>query len=466
MITNRLKGVTNITVAVMIGANCGLFFLVLWGMERTGVSLGTLSPLYVFAVLAGFFYASRRIYAQQDQILRLNGPSAFALAMRVGMGFVAGAMLIYVVREDVTASRVLIGVIALALVAIDTVFFAVLPGLLARSQFPDRRSDRAVLVGEGEVPGPLLHYADYCDDLGVRFVGYYSSRPNPDLHLPYLGNLEDFIRPGGDEAQAERVMLYGVAREHPEMLAVMEHCRRAGLRMYAYSNLANLFDEPVRVTACGPVHFFTFLDEPLEDPINRLMKRALDLALAAPASLFVLLPFSLLVYLRQRKEAPGPLFYRQLRYGESRRPFTIYKFRSMRVDNAGLEEQARQATQGDPRVYPFGRFLRRSSLDELPQLLNVLKGEMSLVGPRPLPLKLDEAVEQHCRAYRRRLFVKPGITGYAQIHGLRGEFTDADQMRERLAKDLHFIQHWSLNLEIKILLNTVWQIFNPPKSAY
>lgn len=188
-------------------------------------------------------------------------------------------------------------------------------------------------------------------------------------------------------------------------------------------------------------------------PAERRLKRAVDLG-AASAALVLLAPVFCAVALAIRLDSPGPVFFRQRRTGYNGQPFRILKFRSMRTmeDGAGL----RQVTLGDSRVTRVGRLLRRSSLDELPQLLNVLRGEMSLIGPRPHALAHDLAFGRTHGRYPRRHAVKPGITGWAQVSGFRGETDTAEKIEGRVRHDLAYVDNWSLRLDVAILLRTLF----------
>jgi putative colanic acid biosynthesis UDP-glucose lipid carrier transferase len=175
--------------------------------------------------------------------------------------------------------------------------------------------------------------------------------------------------------------------------------------------------------------------------------------LGAGLGLLILLPFLLLIALLIVLESRGPILFRQRRTGRDGVVFVIYKFRTMNVIEDG--SKVTQATREDNRVTRMGKFLRRSSIDELPQLINVLKGDMSLVGPRPHAVAHDEYYGQTVAGYHLRFHAKPGITGLAQISGLRGEIRDIDHMQERIARDLEYIEKWSLKTDARILLSTV-----------
>ena len=184
-----------------------------------------------------------------------------------------------------------------------------------------------------------------------------------------------------------------------------------------------------------------------------MIKRMLDVTLSSFA-LFLFTPVLLLIGLAIKLDSPGPILFRQRRLGFNQRAFQIVKFRTMTVTEDG--DVVRQATRNDQRITRVGRFLRRWNLDELPQLLNVLAGQMSLVGPRPHAIAHDREFDERIALYARRHNVKPGITGWAQVHGLRGE-TDTDaKMKARVEHDLYYIDNWSILLDIEILFRTVF----------
>jgi len=187
-----------------------------------------------------------------------------------------------------------------------------------------------------------------------------------------------------------------------------------------------------------------------------MAKRLLDLLLAG-CGLIVLSPVLLAIALAIRLDSPGPVFFRQLRHGFNHELIGVLKFRTMHADqcDAPDAQAVRQARRGDPRITPLGRFLRKTSLDELPQLWNVLKGEMSLVGPRPHALVHNEQFARQIDGYLGRHRVRPGITGWAQVNGCRGETRTVEEMRRRVELDLWYVDNWSLLLDVQILLRTV-----------
>ena len=193
---------------------------------------------------------------------------------------------------------------------------------------------------------------------------------------------------------------------------------------------------------------------------DRQLKRSFDL-LFTGAGLLLISPVLLVIAVVVKFSSPGPVLFRQLRYGLDGKRFLVYKFRTMRVLEVGDQPGLRQATRNDPRVTAVGYFLRRWSLDELPQLFNVLRGEMSLVGPRPHAVEHNEYYRRHVAGYMQRHAFKPGITGLAQVEGWRGETAQIEAMARRIDADLRYQRDWSLTLDIKILIRTLLHLRSP-----
>jgi putative colanic acid biosynthesis UDP-glucose lipid carrier transferase len=191
--------------------------------------------------------------------------------------------------------------------------------------------------------------------------------------------------------------------------------------------------------------------------LDRQIKRVFDLILSC-TGLLLISPLLIIVSFLVSSTSPGPVFFAQDRYGLDGRRFRIYKFRTMRVIEAGDQPGLKQATEWDPRVTPLGRILRRWSLDELPQLFNVLKGEMSLVGPRPHAVEHNEQYRLLIPGYMQRHAFKPGITGLAQVEGWRGETKTLEAMARRVDADLRYQRDWSLKLDIKIIIKTILRL--------
>ena len=201
---------------------------------------------------------------------------------------------------------------------------------------------------------------------------------------------------------------------------------------------------------------------PLDDSLNRFLKRLFDIITSIVALVFtaLLFPFVCIII---KVQSPGPVFFRQRRTGLAGHEFYCYKFRSMHVN---ADSDSRQATKDDPRKFPFGNFIRKTNIDELPQFWNVLCGDMSIVGPRPHMLAHTEQYSHLIGEYMVRHFVKPGVTGWAQVTGFRGETSELWQMEGRVERDIWYIQHWTFWLDIRIIWMTIKTVFRTDANAY
>ena len=271
--------------------------------------------------------------------------------------------------------------------------------------------------------------------------------------LALLGHPEDLRL--GDE-----VYLCAPRRERQLIERTASLCRHRMIKFYYVTTAEERLNlQPVPMDDLEVMGTYS---SPLEDPLNRLLKRLADILLSAIflAPTVLLLPFIAIIIKRQ---SPGPIFFRQRRTGLDGGPFWCYKFRSMHVND---DADRLQATREDPRKFPFGRFMRKTNIDELPQFWNVLVGNMSIVGPRPHMLAHTEQYDKLIDKYMVRHFVKPGITGWAQVTGFRGETPELWQMEGRIERDIWYIQNWSLWLDLRIIWLTVKLIFKKDQQAY
>lgn len=298
---------------------------------------------------------------------------------------------------------------------------------------------------------------------GAEVLGYVSYGGEAVATMPTFPVLGDFenIREICRSCHAKMLLALGLEARPDLIRSLQQLCDSLGMRLIWVDDREGHFPGNLDAHQSGSRLFLTNWREPLEDPMNRAVKRAFDLFFSLAVTVLVLPPLCLFVWLLHRCFSPGPLFYRQPRTGRQGEVFQVYKFRSMHL-NATPGMQARA---GDPRFFPGASFLRKSSLDEMPQFLNVLHGEMSVVGPRPHFVDHDEQFAGIVEDYSVRHFAKPGITGLAQVKGCRGE-TDTDQkVRQRVRLDHFYLRRWSLLLDVCIVCDTVFQIIFPPKSA-
>lgn len=330
-----------------------------------------------------------------------------------------------------------------------------------------RRSGRnlhtTVLIGDGDNMVELYHTLN---DLtyGYRVLGifYDEKDSNYPEGIPFKGPVNQLFEWLSHNTVHELYCGLPSSRKD-DILAIMNYCENNLIRFYSVPHVRNYIKRQPQLELLGEVPVLSIRTEPLQNPVNRLAKRLFDLTFS---SLFLLTIFPfiyLIVGLIIKITSLGPIFFKQERNGENGKIFKCYKFRSMKVN--ALSDSL-QATKNDPRKTKFGNFLRKSNLDELPQFINVFKGEMSIVGPRPHMLKHTEEYSQLINKYMMRHLVKPGITGWAQVTGYRGETKELSQMEGRVRRDLWYIENWTFLLDIRIMIKTVTNMFRGEKNAY
>jgi putative colanic acid biosynthesis UDP-glucose lipid carrier transferase len=336
-----------------------------------------------------------------------------------------------------------------------------LPGILARRIF--RREEKTLLVGSSRKAAELGDWLRRKAEIGLRTVGLICDETDvTESEVPVIGTsdqLERIIRERG----ITQVILLEFPLFAESNQAVIRICDQLGVRLFILSDLEERLRHSVTHFEDGGFRFLGLREEPLENPLNRFFKRAIDLAIALPMMLFVFPILAVIVFIAQRWQSPGPLFHVQNRAGMQNRQFKIYKFRTMHPDH---EEISRQACDGDKRVYPLGKWLRKLSIDEVPQFWNVVRGDMSIVGPRPHLIEHNNQFSRLMENYHVRAFVKPGITGLAQVRGFRGEARDNSDIKNRVACDIEYLENWNISLECGIIVRTFAQVVFPPRTAY
>lgn len=328
-----------------------------------------------------------------------------------------------------------------------------------------RNSRSLAFVGDAEDVNNILYEIDCNAVKGLRLVGYYSDKEDEALskRMAYLGDysiLTDKIEAG--ERFADDVYCTLPSEESELINSLMKNCMEHVTRFYYQPDFMRLFGSVLRPQTIGNQVVFTNLSEPLLDPANRLIKRCFDLAVSGIA-MVILLPFVPIIALIIKVQSPGPVFFKQKRTGMDGKDFYMYKFRSMHVNK---DADKVQATKDDPRKFAFGNFMRKTNIDEFPQFFNVLVGDMSIVGPRPHMLAHTEEYRDKIEEYMVRHYVRPGITGWAQTTGFRGETSELWQMEGRVKRDIWYIQNWTFWLDIRIILKTVWNMLRKEQNAY
>ncbi len=334
-----------------------------------------------------------------------------------------------------------------------------LRGHLKRLLLDERNRKRAVIVGMGEMGARLGGEISRDRYLGIELVGFFDDRHSERLSqengLRLLGRIDRLA----EHARQNRVDLIYITlpmTTQPRILKLLEELRDTTASIYFVPDIfvTDLIQGYMDNVKGIPV--VSVCDTPFTG-INGIIKRLSDILLSIVIMLLIS-PVMLGIAIAVKLTSPGPVLFVQRRYGLDGEEIPVYKFRSMTVCEDG--DTIRQATKNDARITPLGAFLRKSSLDELPQFINVLQGRMSIVGPRPHAVAHNEMYRKLIKGYMIRHKVKPGITGWAQVTGHRGETDKLEKMEARIAYDLDYLRNWSLKLDLTIIAKTVLVVFN------
>jgi exopolysaccharide biosynthesis polyprenyl glycosylphosphotransferase len=340
------------------------------------------------------------------------------------------------------------------------------PRWLGRWVFPRNREEQVALVGSLEQADRIESWVERKRLLGLNTVGVVCpEQAAPNLNgnrFRVLGHLDEMAGVLSQEGITQVIVLsLSLGRERIQKLTQL--CENAAVRLIALDDVDHYFNHATTVQEDDGMRLISLREEPLENPVNRLVKRAIDLVVAIPVVVLILPVTHCLVWWFQRRQSPGPLLFRQERIGIMGQKFMMIKYRTMHINNV---EESKQASKNDSRVYPAGRWLRKLSIDELPQFINVFFGDMSVVGPRPHLREHEELWSRIMSKYGIRRFIRPGITGYAQIKGFRGEIRSDTDVQRRVETDIYYLENWSCTLDMAIMLKTVQHCVSPPASAY
>ena len=304
-------------------------------------------------------------------------------------------------------------------------------------------------------------------DLTSRYhaVGYFAESKMDDekRDVPRLGGIADIV-PWLEKNACDELYCATGSVDERQMRTLFDYCENHLIRFYGVPDSRRMLDMRMVVEMDGDIPIFMPRAEPLHGILNRIIKREFDFVFSALVLMFLFPPVLLVVAIMIKRSSPGPIFFTQWRDGLDGQRFKCIKFRSM---HANGKTDGKAAMRDDPRKFPFGDFMRRKNIDELPQFINVFFGDMSVVGPRPHVTWTTDAYRDTVNKYMVRLYAKPGITGWAQVNGCRGETKTDEDMARRIKMDVWYIGHWSFWLDLRIIVKTVTNmLFGDKGNAY
>ncbi|KRQ97125.1 undecaprenyl-phosphate glucose phosphotransferase [Bradyrhizobium valentinum] len=390
-----------------------------------------------------------RIQTQPRHVFLWSGASGVFFVF----SFFISTIFVLKLSEDYSRATVIAQAVSVLFTVLCTraIWFSVLQPAIASGLIDARR---IILIGD---PSHCTQFSARASATGIRTIRSFdfpaartdisvAARPAAVQALPDIRQLVANCRP----FRADDIVILTSELDVRSALALASALSDLPVDVHVVPVGSIALMAVSRIAQFGNMVTMRIFQSPLT-PFNRAIKRAFDIATAI-AGLILVCPLFIIVSLAIKLDSRGPVLFRQTRHGYNNEPIRVLKFRSMTVMEDG--EDFRQVTRHDPRVTRLGRFLRHTNIDELPQLFNVLVGDMSIVGPRPHPTAQNEAFAMLISSFSRRHNVKPGITGWAQVNGYRGETDALEKMQRRVEHDLYYIDNWSLLLDLKILVLT------------
>jgi len=310
---------------------------------------------------------------------------------------------------------------------------------------------RVFIVGMNDMSVFLRHLLNNNPMLGYEFIGYVSDKPEVDEDV--MGNMDELVTLVNQHQIDFLFVTHSAYNDLMKSRELLTLCNKIGVRLRFVPENQYWFKNRMNLESVGSLVVFNPQEIPLDDLQARFFKRVFDVFFSSMVILFIFSWLFPIICALIKLSSKGPVFFRQKRTGINNKTFTCLKFRSMQMND---ESDEKQATNGDHRITAIGRFLRKTNVDEFPQFFNVLIGQMSIVGPRPHMLKHTEKYSELIDYYRVRHYVKPGITGWAQVNGYRGETDKLWKMEKRVDYDMSYLENWTFWWDIKIVLLTIF----------
>jgi Undecaprenyl-phosphate glucose phosphotransferase len=420
-----------------------------------------MKPLPIITILIVFIMRSFNLYVSRRRLAILDEFFIIIKAMTAGLFVLMAATFIY---REFTYSRMMLFACWFDLILFVTCARLIINRLRLSIRSANKDFSKLIIVGTGSTAQGLISHIANDPHWNYKVAGVVSvdgeESPTGLKAIPVLGELED-IPDILSKTDAEEVMLAVPSLSREKITRLVFECEKRLLDFHLVADTLGMITSQVDMENVDGIPLMGLKESPLAFVYNRFIKRVIDIT-GSFIGIVLLSPLFLVIALSIKLSSKGPIFYLQKRVGEDRRRFAIIKFRTM-IDKAEKSTGIVWATKNDPRRTKIGTFLRRNNLDELPQLVNVLTGRMSLVGPRPERPKFVGKFKEDIPRYMARHKIRSGITGWAQVNGLRGDTS----IEERTKYDLYYIENWSLMLDIKILIMSVFQtIFTKSKHAY
>jgi putative colanic acid biosysnthesis UDP-glucose lipid carrier transferase len=374
-----------------------------------------------------------------------------------------GFLLVFIAFYSYVFSRMYIMQVIIGfglILTLNRILFSLLVYSL-RNRFKLQKN--VVIIGQNDIAMGLIKYFKE-ESKFVHVAGCFDVKENQELHknFPIIGGIKDCM-PFVIENNVTEIYSAIAPEHYPDLYELAKAAEKQFVHFKFVPDYKVFVNRNIYIDFVNNIPVLSLRNEPLEDTGSRIKKRLFDFWFSVLVIVFLLSWLIPIIAILIKLSSKGPVFFTQMRSGKSNRPFKCIKFRSLEVNN---EANEKQVTRNDRRITWIGRIMRKTNIDELPQFFNVFMGDMSVVGPRPHMLKHTEDFSHLYKQYMIRHFVKPGLTGWAQVNGFRGEITDNTLLQKRIEYDIWYMENWTLLLDLRIILRTVFLSIKGDKNAF
>jgi putative colanic acid biosynthesis UDP-glucose lipid carrier transferase len=425
---------------------------------------------YMFALMVALnfiWYFSTNITEFYDTFSSFSFSSQFVTIIKnAAIQIITSILFIFLVKEDLFTRNfiVLYFIFINSFISLRIVIYnQVQKTIHANGKY----TKNLIIIGSNNIGLKFSNLVESSLEFGYKFIGFVDENSgNYEKYLGQLNNLNDLII----SRNIDEIVI-AIPNYDPQILKeIIKVCNKNAVRIHIIPDYFQFLSKKFTINMVGNFPIITIRNEPLSEIQWRFIKRSFDIVFSLAVSLLILIWLLPLIATIVKLSSPGPVFFVQERVGLKNKKFKCYKFRSMYKNIHPNEDEFIPTVENDSRVTAIGRLLRSSNLDELPQFLNILKGDMSIVGPRPHALTFNDEYVRYFENIKLRHLVKPGLTGWAQVHGLRGDVTDPDENKNKTIKrieyDIWYIENWNLGLDIQIILLTIWQMLTRNTKGY
>lgn len=455
MIVNKKSIYTTSTVIDFVLVNLSFVFAV-FITEQLKINVININPYLALPIInfVWFFYTSSTGFYQEFLIRPFPIQVYNILKLSIVISVVNVLFLFLIKQHLFTRNFIIInGLLIFLTIITRTIIFK---SLLRFLRNKGRSIRNLLIIGANETGEKFKEVIAKNPEFGHRFVGFINDRNKYDV-IGDFSELDKIIK--NEKVEDVVIALHtDVINNLDELVQI---CNRNAVKVHFIPDYFKFLSGRFQISTVSNLPVITIRDEPLNEAIKRFIKRSFDTVFSLFVMIFILSWFLPIVGLIIRLDSPGPALFIQERFGIKRKPFRCFKFRTLTFQKEN-SDNFEPIVKKDPRITRIGKFLRKTNLDELPQFINVLIGDMSVVGPRPHPIGVEKVYEKVFEDIKMRYTVRPGVTGWAQINGLRGEVTDEEQNKKRILEkmkyDLWYIENWSIMLDIQIILLTIWQM--------